>query len=140
MRQYIDLSNSKFLSSKKIAIRWVDMDAYHHVNNACYFDYMAEARASYFSEILEDKNTQYVLVHVSCDFKKPLVYPKNVIVKQYFAAISRTTFTFYYTFHDELDDSIVYAIGEGVLVSIDAKTLRPVPVPDVIKQLLVTSQ
>lgn len=134
MKKAIDLSNSKLLSTKKIAIRWVDMDAYHHVNNACYFDYMAEARASYFSEILEDKNTQYVLVHVSCDFKKPLVYPGNVIVKQYFSALSRTTFTFHYTFHHELDESIVYAIGEGVLVSIDAKTLKPIPVPEVIIQ------
>ncbi len=130
--KHVDLSNCKLLSTYSIAIRWVDMDAYNHVNNARYFDYMAEARASYFSKILEDRNTQYVLVHVSCDFKKPLVYPKNIIVKQYFAERSRTTFTFYYTFHDEQDDASLYAIGKGILVSIDAKTLRPVPIPELI--------
>jgi acyl-CoA thioester hydrolase len=133
----MDLPDCKLLSTYKIAIRWVDMDAYHHVNNARYFDYMAEARASYFAEILENKDTQYVLVHVSCDFKKPLVYPKNIIIKQYFAEISRTTFTFYYTFHDENEESTLYAIGKGILVSIDAKTGRPIPVPDVIKTLII---
>lgn len=133
----MDLPDCKLLSTYKIVIRWVDMDAYHHVNNARYFDYMAEARAAYFAEILENKDTQYVLVHVSCDFKKPLVYPKNIIIKQYFAEISRTTFTFYYTFHDENEESTLYAIGKGILVSIDAKTGRPIPVPDVIKTLII---
>lgn len=135
--QTIDISACKLLSTYNITLRWVDMDAYHHVNNARYFDYMAETRAHYFSEILEDRNTQYVLVHVECDFKKPLIYPKNIIIKQYFAEMSRTTFTFYYTFHDEKDESVLYAHGKGVLVCIDAKSQRPVPVPDLVKKLLL---
>ncbi|MGA2655732.1 MAG: thioesterase family protein [Gammaproteobacteria bacterium] len=135
--KHIDLSSCRQLSTCIIPIRWVDMDAYQHVNNARYFDYMAETRASYFAKILENKNTQYVLVHAECDFKKPLVYPKTIRVKQYFAEMSRTTFTLYYTFHDEQDDHALYAIGKGILVSIDAKTTRPVPVPDVVKNLLV---
>lgn len=134
--RHIDLSSCKLLSTYKITLRWVDMDAYQHVNNARYFDYMAETRAHYLAKILEKKETQIVLVHASCDFKKPLVYPKNIMVKQYFAEMSRTTFTMYYTIHDENNDHELYAIGKGILVSVDTKTGRPVPVPDAIKTLL----
>ncbi len=35
----------KLINQIKIPIRWVDLDAYAHVNNARYFDYMSEARA-----------------------------------------------------------------------------------------------
>ena len=133
MRKPVDLASCRLLSTHQIKLRWVDMDAYHHVNNARYFDYMAEARADYFAKILEDRNTQYVLVHVSCDFKKPLVYPKTILIKQYLVAMTRSTFTFHYTFHEMDDDAVVYANGEGVLVAIDAKTAKPVSIPEHVK-------
>lgn len=136
MREHYNLENSKLLSTQNIPLRWVDMDAYYHVNNARYFDYMAETRASFFAKVLADKTIQFVLVHVSCDFKKPLVYPKTIQMKQYFSGMSRTTVTFHYTFHDEADDAIEYAIGEGILVCLDTKTQKPVPVPEAIKNLL----
>ncbi len=134
--KHFDLSNSRLISTHIIPLRWVDMDAYHHVNNARYFDYMAETRAIFLAPYLKDRTVQFVLVHVSCDFKKPLVYPKNVWVKQYLSELTRTTFTCHYTFHEENDEDTVYAMGKGVLVSLCAQNLKPVPVPDAIRNLL----
>lgn len=132
----LDLSNSTLLSTHIIPIRWVDMDAYNHVNNARYFDYMAEARVQYFHQAMLDKSVQYVLVHVECDFKKPLVYPKNILIKQYFSGMTRTTFTFQHTFHDEKDETTIYAAGKSVIVCVDTQTYKPVCVPENVKTLL----
>jgi acyl-CoA thioester hydrolase len=135
--KHLDLQKNKLLSTHVIPMRWVDMDAYSHMNNARYFDYMAEARVKYFSEIMKDKSVQYVLVHTECDFKKPLVYPKSILIKQYFTDMTRTTFTFSHTFHDEKDESVVYAIGKSIVVCVDAETYKPVIVPECVKSLLL---
>ncbi|HLF66902.1 MAG TPA: thioesterase family protein, partial [Gammaproteobacteria bacterium] len=131
----VDLTQCKLLSTHLIPMRWVDMDAYQHMNNARYFDYMAEARVIFFQNIMKDPLTRYVLVHVACDFKKPLVYPKTIFIKQYFTGMTRTTFTFHHTFHDHDDKDSVCALGESVIVCVDAHTSRPVIVPDNVRQL-----
>lgn len=133
----IDLSTSHLISTHKTHVRWVDMDAYQHVNHARYFDYMVEARAALFADILQDKTKQYVLVHVACDYKKAMNYPQEILVKQYFNAISRTTFTLHYSFHDLNDEQILFAVGESVLVSIDTQTGRPIAVPEAVKAVLI---
>ncbi len=133
----VDLTQCKLLSTHLIPMRWVDMDAYHHMNNARYFDYMAEARVIYFHNIMQDPKTRYVLVHVACDFKKPLIYPKTILIKQYFTAMTRTTFTFHHTFHDHADQDSICAIGESIVVCVSLQTGKPVCVPDNVKQLLL---
>ena len=37
---------------KRIEIRWRDVDAYGHVNNAVYLNYLEEARDAWVQEVL----------------------------------------------------------------------------------------
>lgn len=135
----MDLSSNTLISTHHIQIRWVDMDAYCHVNNTRYFDYMMEARMAIFAEAFSEKGVQYMLVHTSCDFKKPMAYPQKIILKQYFYAIARTSFTLHYSFHDVNDEEILYATGEGILVAVDLHTQKATAVPDAIKKILQIS-
>jgi acyl-CoA thioester hydrolase len=58
-----------FRHRETLAVRWGDMDAFGHVNNAAFFTYCESARISYFEAIeldrwREDENGSSVVVLV----------------------------------------------------------------------------
>ena len=56
---------------KRIEIRWRDLDAFNHVNNAVYLTYLEEARDSWLAGMVpEGRSTwDYVLARVAIDFR-----------------------------------------------------------------------
>lgn len=59
---------------KRIEIRWRDVDAYGHVNNAVYLNYLEEARDAWVHEVLGGVSDtwDFVLARVAIDFKDEL--------------------------------------------------------------------
>jgi acyl-CoA thioester hydrolase len=59
---------------KEIEIRWRDMDAYGHVNNAVYLTYLEEVRDEWLTLALESDGGawDYVLARVEVDFRREL--------------------------------------------------------------------
>ena len=52
----------------QIAIRWSDMDAYGHVNNGVYLNYLEEARDRLAAELFgEQASWDFVLAHVGIE-------------------------------------------------------------------------
>jgi acyl-CoA thioester hydrolase len=58
----------------RIQIRWRDMDAYGHVNNAVYLNYLEEARDAFVQKVLGPAtNTwDFVLARVAIDYRAEL--------------------------------------------------------------------
>jgi acyl-CoA thioester hydrolase len=57
----------------RIAIRWADMDAYGHVNNAVYLTYLEECRDRLVEELFgSDGAWDFVLAHVGIDYRSQL--------------------------------------------------------------------
>ena len=59
----------------RIRIRWRDMDAYGHVNNAVYLNYLEECRDAWVQEVLgpvADDTWHFVLARVAIDFRSEL--------------------------------------------------------------------
>jgi acyl-CoA thioester hydrolase len=58
----------------RIRIRWRDMDAYGHVNNAVYLNYLEEARDTFVQKVLGPvTNTwDFVLARVAIDYRVEL--------------------------------------------------------------------
>ena len=54
---------------RRIEIRWADLDASRHVNNAVYLTYLQEARDAWLGGTLGDPDQiwNWVLVHVEID-------------------------------------------------------------------------
>ena len=52
-----------------IRVRWADMDAYQHVNNAVYLNYFEEARDNIMVELFGPEALDFVLAHVDIDFR-----------------------------------------------------------------------
>ena len=76
-----------------IPMRWGDMDALAHLNNAAYFRLMEEARVQMMhgSSVAYPPDTGIVLAHVSCDFLRPITYPATVRVVHTVTRIGRTS-------------------------------------------------
>jgi acyl-CoA thioester hydrolase len=59
---------------KRIEIRWRDVDAYQHVNNAVYATYLEECRDEWIDRALDGTGDvwDFVLARVAIDFRREL--------------------------------------------------------------------
>jgi YbgC/YbaW family acyl-CoA thioester hydrolase len=62
------------IHEKRIEIRWRDLDAYRHVNNAVYLTYLEEARDEWLAGGLPEESSpwDFVLARVAIDFRREL--------------------------------------------------------------------
>lgn len=68
---------------KRIEIRWRDVDAYRHVNNAVYLTYLEEARDAWVEKVLgavSENTWDFVLARVAIDFRRELHQDDGVVV------------------------------------------------------------
>ena len=62
-----------------IRVRWADMDAYQHVNNAVYLNYFEEARDLVMVGMFGPEALDFVLAHVDIDFRNELTQDDGII-------------------------------------------------------------
>ncbi len=68
---------------KRIEIRWRDVDAYGHVNNAVYLTYLEEARDAWVEKVLGTVSTNtwdFVLARVEIDYEAELTLEDGAVV------------------------------------------------------------
>jgi acyl-CoA thioester hydrolase len=67
---------------KEIEIRWRDVDAYLHVNNAVYATYLEECRDEWLARALGDVGDpwDFVLARVAIDFRRELRLEDEAVV------------------------------------------------------------
>lgn len=67
---------------KRIEIRWHDVDAYQHVNNAVYATYLEECRDEWLSRALDGASDEwdFVLARVAIDFRRELRLEEEWVV------------------------------------------------------------
>lgn len=110
-----------------IPVRWGDQDALHHVNNTLYFRYVEEARATLYVQagIPVPGERDPVLVHASCDFLKPLLYPATVVVKLVFVRYGRSSMDYDFIIERQDEPGVVYARGKNITVNTESATGKP---------------
>lgn len=64
---------------KRIDIRWRDYDAFGHVNNSVYLDYLEEVRDEWLELALgkDGSSWNFVLVRVAIDFREELLVDRD---------------------------------------------------------------
>jgi acyl-CoA thioester hydrolase len=67
---------------KRIEVRWRDVDAYGHVNNAVYLTYLEEVRDEWLARTLRDEESvwDYVIAHVSINFRREVTQSDDEVV------------------------------------------------------------
>ena len=118
---------------KRIEIRWRDLDALGHVNNAVYATYLEEARDEWMQRALEGAGDlwDYVLVRIAIDFRRELTQDDDaVLVRTRLTRIGTSSLTL----REEIVklDGTLSAEAESVVVARDRATgaSRPLTVAE----------
>jgi acyl-CoA thioester hydrolase len=122
--------------STEILTRWMDADAYGHVNNAQYYSYFDTAVTSWLiGEAGVDPGTDPsigICVESKCHFKAPLSFPETITAAVSIAKVTRSTARFQITLFDAKGAEA--AEGYFVHVQVDRQTRRPTPIPPQVRE------
>ncbi len=117
-----------------IYIRYGDIDAMGHVNNAIYLQYFEQARMAWFKGLIGSKwdwNTDgIILARNEIDYKLPLLLHDKAVVETTVDSVGSKSMTLSYRIlkkHNDLD--LLVATGKSVLVCFDHKTQKTKEVP-----------
>ena len=122
---------------KRIEIRWRDVDAYHHVNNAVYATYLEECRDEWMERLLDGVGEpwDWVLARVAIDFRNELrLEHRWVVVRCFLEKIGTSSVTL--AEEVRMEDGTVAAGAEAVLVARDRETGRSRPITDAEREAL----
>lgn len=119
--------------SVEVDVRYQDVDALGHVNNAIYATYLEEARVEYLPDVLGDTGAiEAVLANLEVDYRRPVTIEDDVVEVRIEAVdVGTKSITFAYE---------VYARGElaaeasTVQVAYDEETRESVPLPEAWRQ------
>lgn len=122
----------------RLEVRWGDMDAVGHVNNATYLTYFEQARIGWFDSVevvAMNRSRGPVMANVTCEYRRAIVYPAQLLVEVSVGTPGNSSLPTGYRIVDASDPSIEYAVGGSVLVWIDYTTGKAVPLPDAVRAL-----
>ena len=128
----------KLLNQSDFPIRWGDMDALGHVNNAVYFRYFEQTRLEWYErqfDALGHGGESILIVDNHAEYLKPVVYPAHVTLRMGGHSPGRSSFISTYTLSVE---DVLYTRGSSKVVWVDVKAGKSVPMPDSIRQMLLT--
>lgn len=113
-----------------IPLRWSDMDAFNHVNNARYLTFLEQARIEWFETIGEPwvtENSAPVVASATLNFKRPIEYPANVFVELFTEKLGNSSVVIGHRIVDA--DGGLHCDGSVVAVWIDRHSGKPTPLP-----------
>lgn len=119
-----------------VALRWRDLDAFNHVNNANFLTYLEEARIRWFASWDGEwvtEATAPLLAAVQLNYRQPIPYPADVAVELFTERLGTSSVTVGHRIVSG-DGMTLYADGHVVMVWIDRASGRPTPLPDVVRR------
>ena len=119
----------------EMPLRFADMDADQHVNNAVYYRYMEEARMRWINTLglaMIPPAPIPVLAASACSFRTPLHYPGEVTVEVYLGRMGNSSVRTHYLLKN---GNTIAAEGYGVSVWVDPQTQKSIPLPEAVRKL-----
>jgi acyl-CoA thioester hydrolase len=122
-----------------IPTRWMDNDAYGHINNVIYYSYFDTAVNEHLIRAggldIEKSKTIGVVVETACRFHKALSFPDAIEAGLRVSKLGNSSVKYEIGLFREGDDE-PSASGHFVHVWVDRATRRPVTVPKKVRAAL----
>ena len=118
-----------------IHLRWGDLDAFNHVNNARYLTFLEQARIEWFETLDAPWMTDEVapvVATATINFKRPIEYPASIAVELFTERLGNTSVTIGHRIL--ADDGTLHADGHVVAVWVARASGRPIPLPDAVRK------
>ena len=132
------MSSGKIFSTN-IHVRFRDLDALGHVNNAVFFTYFEEGRKEFSKKhfnVSDPSDFRFIMAHIRCNYIKPILFVDKATLHMWVKNIGTKSFAFEYKLVHHSDASMVYATGESVQVCYDYQKNQSMAVSDEIKAKL----
>jgi acyl-CoA thioester hydrolase len=113
--------------------RWSDLDAYNHVNNVTWLEYLQEARVDMLFVHAPERGAEQLaegvlVVRAEIDYKRTMTFRQEPYpIEMWVARIAGASFTIGYEIVDthESGSRTVYGVASTVLAPVDLATGRP---------------
>jgi len=123
-----------FRFSIPLEVRFRDVDALGHVNNAVYFTYMEHARIAYLRRLGlfsgDPSDTGMIVAEAACAYKAPIVFGQSIVVRMRATNLKNSSFIFEYSLEDSGSGQVM-ATGRSVQVCYDYVAGRSTPIPTI---------
>jgi acyl-CoA thioester hydrolase len=133
------MTDQPFRFATSLEVRWRDLDAMDHVNNAVYFTYLEQARVHYLRELglVPDvpSGIGFILAEVSCRYESPLKLGEHVTIRIRTSKLGRSSFAFQYRIEGE--DGRLAAEARSTQVRYDYENGQSVPLSDAWRRAIV---
>lgn len=119
-----------------IEVRWRDLDAFNHVNNASYLGYIEEARVRWFKSLSADwagESAAPILAAINVNYRKPVGWPETLRVELFAERIGNKSLTLGHRILSATMDDVLYIDGHTVMVWINSQG-QSVLLPDTVRQ------
>lgn len=130
-------TSPKPLARIPITVRWRDMDAMGHVNNAKYISFLEEARVRWMLGVEGVSMTDPiapVVANTNVNYRAPIVWPNDIVVELYVERLGNSSVTIAHRIVDAKNPQTLYSDGNVVVVWMDTRTGRSAPLPEAVRQ------
>jgi len=128
--------SNRLLIEARIPLRWRDLDAFNHVNNATFLTYLEEARLQWFSSIRGqwfDEHHAPVVAANHLNYRMQLTWPGEIVVALHCEKLGNSSLTIAHRVADAAQAEKVYCDGTIVLVWIHPASGKPVSLPAAVR-------
>lgn len=127
--------------ARDLTTRWMDNDAYGHVNNVVHYAYFDTVVNEWLIRqgLLDIERGEIIglVVETGCHYFEPLTYPETVTAAMRVAHVGSSSVRYEIALFGQGRDSAA-AQGHFVHVYVDRTTRRPTPLPPAWRQALAT--
>ena len=139
MSKLLPLHRSEFRHFQAIQTRWMDNDAYRHVNNVVYSSFFDTVVNGYLiSKGVLDLDASEVIglvVETRCNYFSPIAFPDTVHAGMRVAKLGNSSVRYEVgIFRNDAQETS--AQGHFVHVYVDRASNRPVPIPAAVRAVL----
>lgn len=123
-------------SQLKLRLDWSEMDLFGHINNVSYFKYIQASRVNYWeaiglTQLHSNMSIGPILASTSCDFKKPLEYPGEILIEASIEFMKNSSFGIIHRIFDQQNE--LAAVAKDIIVTYDFQNNTSVPIPKEIR-------
>lgn len=118
-----------------LGVRWRDLDAFNHANNANYLTYLEEARLQWLQHVRDwfSETSMPVLAASTLNYRQPIAWPASLHIELRCERLGNSSMTLAHRIVDADDASRLYCDGHVVMVWMNPMTGKPVALPMAIR-------
>ncbi len=123
--------------------RWSDLDAYNHVNNVTWLEYLQEARVDMLFVHAPDRGAEQLadgvlVVRAEIDYRRPMVFRQAPYpIEMWVSRVGGASFTVSYEIVDEVEGArMLYGQASTVLAPVDMASGGPRRLNDIEREVL----